>query len=179
MDNIRPSRPLTGTFDLRTPIYVTLHLYQDYDWQIVAQQEITRSFRVEGQVGASEFDLQNRIATAYVAKDADRSRVTITELKLGPASTDAVTTTYSPTLEELSTLDYSSPEADDPTAGTPHFVDVTCHGRTERRPTRRCRPKPSMPGRVSYGCAVRASRVSRWASATASVRRANGPKSPT
>lgn len=132
MDNIRPSRPLTGTFDLRTPIYVTLHLYQDYDWQIVAQQEITRSFRVEGQVGASEFDLQNRIATAYVAKDADRSRVTITELKLGPASTDAVTTTYSPTREELSTLDYSSPEADDPTAGTPHFVDVTCHGRTDR-----------------------------------------------
>lgn len=132
MDNIRPSRPLTGTFDLRTPIYVTLHLYQDYAWQIVAQQEIVRNFHVEGQVGATEFDLANRVATAYVAKDADRSHVTITELKLGPASTDAVTTTYSPTMEELSTLDYSSPEADDPTAGTPHFVDVTCHGRTER-----------------------------------------------
>ncbi len=132
LDNIRPSQPLTGTFDLRTPLYVTLSLYQDYDWQIVAKQEIPMSFRVEGQIGSPEFDTANRIAKAYVAKDADRSRVTITELKLGPASTETVTTTYSPTIEELSKLDFSSPDADDPTLGTPHFVDVSCHGRTER-----------------------------------------------
>lgn len=132
LDNIRPSRELVGTFDLRTPIYVTLHLYTDYDWQITAEQTITRSFRVEGQVGTTEFDLKNRIATAYVAKEADRSRVKITELKLGPADTETVKTTYSPTMEELSTLDYSLPNAGDPTLGTPHFVDVTCHGRTER-----------------------------------------------
>lgn len=132
LDNVRTSCPLSGTFDMRTPIYITLSLYQDYDWQIVATQTISRSFRVEGQVGATEFDLESRKATAYVAKDADRSRVTITELKLGPASTESVTTTYSPTMEELSTMDYSSPDAGDPTLGTPHFVDVTCHGRTER-----------------------------------------------
>ena len=132
LDNIRPSQEPTGTFDMRTPVYLTLTLYQDYEWQIVATQTITRSFRVEGQVGATEFDLDNRIARAYVAKDADRSRVTITELKLGPADTETVTTTYSPTMEELSTMDYGSPDAEDPTAGTPHFVDVTCHGRTER-----------------------------------------------
>ena len=58
--------------------------------------------------------------------------MTISELKLGPASTETVTTTYSPTMEELSAMDYSSPDAEDPTLGTPHFVDVTCHGRTER-----------------------------------------------
>lgn len=132
LDNIRTSQPLTGTFDLRTPLYVTLSLYQDYDWQIVATQNIPMSFRVEGQIGSPEFDTANRIATAYVAKDADRSRVTITELKLGPASTESVTTTYSPSIEELSALDYSSPDAGDPTLGTPHFVDVSCHGRTER-----------------------------------------------
>ena len=132
LDNIQTSRELTGTFDMRTPLYVTLRLYQDYEWQIVASQTITRSFRVEGQVGATVFDLENRTATAHVAKNADRSHVTITELKLGPASTETLTTTYSPTLEELSTMDYSSPDADDPTLGTPHFVDVSCHGRTER-----------------------------------------------
>lgn len=131
-DNIRTSRELTGTFDLRTPLYVTLSLYQDYDWQIVATQTISRSFQVEGQIGAPEFDLDNRIATAYVAKDADRSQVTITELKLGPADTESVTTTYSPSIDELSTMDYSSPDAEDPSLGTPHFVDVSCHGRTER-----------------------------------------------
>ena len=132
LDNIRPSREVTGTFDLRTPLYVTLTLYEDYDWQIVASQTISLSFQVEGQIGAPEFDLDNRIARAYVAKDADRSQVTISELKLGPASTETVTTTYSPTMEELSAMDYSSPDAEDPTLGTPHFVDVTCHGRTER-----------------------------------------------
>lgn len=132
LDNIQTSRELTGTFDLRTPIYVTLRLYQDYEWQIVASQTIPLSFRVSGQIGSTEFDLENRIATARVAKNADRSHITITELKLGPADTETVTTTYSPSMEELSTMDYSSPDAADPSLGTPHFVNVTCHGRTER-----------------------------------------------
>ena len=51
LDNIRPSREVTGTFDLRTPLYVTLTLYEDYDWQIVASQTIPLSFQVEGQIG--------------------------------------------------------------------------------------------------------------------------------
>ncbi|WP_418992745.1 PCMD domain-containing protein [Alistipes sp.] len=128
LDRIRTSRSLTGTFDLRTPLYVTLSLYQDYAWQIVAEQTVPRIFSVAGQVGESDFDLENRIATAYVAKNADRSRVAITALKLGPEDI----TVCSPSIEELSTLDYSSPDPDDPTLGTPHFVDVAFHGRTER-----------------------------------------------
>lgn len=127
-DNIRTSCSLTGTFDLRTPIYVTLSLYQDYAWQIAARQTIERSFAVAGQVGETVFDLENRIATAYVQKTADRSRVTITSLKLGPKDK----TTCSPSMEELSEMDFSSPDPDDPALGTPHFVDVTCHGRTEK-----------------------------------------------
>ena len=177
LDNIRPSREVTGTFDLRTPLYVTLTLYEDYDWQIVASQTIPLSFQVEGQIGAPEFDLDNRIARAYVAKDADRSRVTISELKLGPASTETVTTTYSPTMEELSAMDYSSPDAEDPTLGTPHFVDVTCHGRTERW-VLYILPTAVMPGRASSGSAVRALPGRRWASATGSAPRANGRRSP-
>ena len=132
---VRLSRSPEGTFDLRTPLEFTLSLYQDYTWRIVAEQTIEYRFGVAGQVGSALFDLDNRIATAFVAKEADRSQVTVTELKLGPANTEEYpdVTAYSETIEELSTLDYSAPEgSDDPTSGTPHFVEVTVHGRTER-----------------------------------------------
>lgn len=117
-DQAVASRELTGTFDMRTPIYVTLTLYQDYAWTIRADQQIDRKFAVSGQVGATEFDIDNRSATAYVPKGTDLSAVTVTDLKLGPADI----TTYSPTLEELSGSSFESVR----------FVDATCHGRTER-----------------------------------------------
>ncbi len=132
LSQTRTSRPTSGIFDLRTPLEFTLSLYQDYHWRIVAEQTIEYRFTVAGQVGSTLFDLDNRIATAFVAKDADRSQVTITALKLGPADKDGeVFTTYSESIEELSALDFSAPEGSDPTAGTPHFVEVTAHGRTE------------------------------------------------
>ena len=65
-EGAEPSRPLTGTFDLRSPLYVTLSLYQDYDWTIRAEQTVERSFRVAQQVGETEFDPKNRIARARV-----------------------------------------------------------------------------------------------------------------
>lgn len=112
------SEPLTGTFDLRTPIYTILSLYQDYAWSIRAEQTIERRFSVAGQIGPTEFDIENRIARAYVAMDADLSRVEVTDLKLGPADI----TTYSPSREELSGTSFE----------TVRFVNVTCHGRTEK-----------------------------------------------
>ena len=118
LGKVRTSQPLTGTFDLRTPHYVTLSLYQDYDWTITAEQTIERRFTVEGQIGATAFDTENRIATATVGKATDRTALTVTELKLGPADITA----YSPTLEELSGSNFE----------TVRFVDVTCHGRTEQ-----------------------------------------------
>ena len=65
---IKTSRPLSGEFDLRSPLYVTLSLYQDYEWTIVAEQPIERAFTVAGQIGATVIDAQKRTATAYVAK---------------------------------------------------------------------------------------------------------------
>lgn len=118
LGKVQTSQPLTGTFDLRTPLYVTLSLYQDYDWTITAEQTIERRFAVEGQIGATTFDAENRIATATVGKETDLTALTVTELKLGPADI----TTYSPTLEELSGSNFE----------TVRFVDVTCHGRTEQ-----------------------------------------------
>ena len=53
---IKTSRPLSGEFDLRSPLYVTLSLYQDYEWTIVAEQPIERAFTVAGQIGATVID---------------------------------------------------------------------------------------------------------------------------
>lgn len=115
---ISTSRALTGTFDLRTPLYATLSLYQDYEWTIRAIQSIERSFTVTGQIGAPEIDEENRIVSVYVPDMTDLKQIPVTELKLGPAGI----TTYSPTLEELSGSSFESVR----------FVDVTAHGVTER-----------------------------------------------
>ena len=115
---IKTSRPLSGEFDLRSPLYVTLSLYQDYEWTIVAEQPIERAFTVAGQIGATVIDAQKRTATAYVAKGTNLGDITVTRLKLGPADI----TTYSPTAEELSASGFE----------TMRFVDATYHGATER-----------------------------------------------
>ena len=118
LDQVRSSQELTGTFNLLSPIYTTLSLYQDYAWTIRAVQTIERRFSVTGQIGATEIDTENRIVRVYVPDDTDLGHIEIEELKLGPAEI----TTYSPSLEELSGSSFESVR----------FVDVTCHGVTER-----------------------------------------------
>ena len=41
-ERARPSQDMVGTFDMRVPQYLTLSLYQDYEWAIQAQQTIER-----------------------------------------------------------------------------------------------------------------------------------------
>lgn len=118
LGQVQTSQPLTGTFDLRSPHYVTLTLYQDYAWTIRAEQTIERRFSVAGQLGSTVFDPENRIATASVSKDTDLKALQVQELKLGPEGI----TTCSPSLEELSGTNFENVR----------FVEVTCHGRTER-----------------------------------------------
>lgn len=118
LGQMRRSQELVGTFDMYTPIYTTLSLYQDYEWTVRAEQTIERRFAVAGQIGASQIDEKNRIARASVATGTDLEHIRVTELKLGPADI----TTYSPTIDELSDADFRSVR----------LVDVTCHGRTER-----------------------------------------------
>lgn len=73
-----------GSFDLRHPLYVTLSMYQEYEWTITAEQTIERYFRVEGQIGESVIDPVSHIATAYVPMDTDLSNIKVTAVKLGP-----------------------------------------------------------------------------------------------
>ncbi|MDE6623702.1 MAG: PCMD domain-containing protein [Alistipes sp.] len=118
LSEMRLSRPLTGEFDLRAPLYVTLSLYEDFEWTITAEQHIERSFEVGRQVGATEFDPELFTATAYVAKGTDLTRIDVASLKLGPARI----TTYSPTAEELSGTSFE----------TVRFVDIAYYEETER-----------------------------------------------
>ncbi len=91
------SEPLIGTFDMRYPIEVTLSLYQEYEWTIVAEQSIERSFSVQGQIGESVIDSDRLTATAYVSESVDLEDITILELKLGPEGI----TTISPSIDEI------------------------------------------------------------------------------
>ena len=66
LDQVRSSQELTGTFNLLSPIYTTLSLYQDYDWTIRAVQTIERRFSVTGQIGATEIEEKNRLMDAML-----------------------------------------------------------------------------------------------------------------
>lgn len=90
--------PADSTIDLTHDYSITLSIYQDYTWTIQAAQNIARAFSVEGQIGAPVFDAYNHRAVAYVNKDADLSKIHITELVLGPEGI----TTYSPQIENIS-----------------------------------------------------------------------------
>lgn len=79
------SVPLSGEFDLRSDLPVTLSLYQDYEWTLKAEQQIERIFTVESQIGAAEFDEEKHTATVHVPTGTDMQHITIKELKLGPA----------------------------------------------------------------------------------------------
>ena len=93
---------LTGTFNLTSPLKVTLSRYQDYEWTIEATQTIERYFTVVGQIGTSEIDADSRTATAYVAEGTDLSNIVITSLKLGPKEV----TTMEPAVESI--VDFTS-----------------------------------------------------------------------
>lgn len=101
-ENGESSIQLTGVFNLKSPLKVTLFRYQEYEWTIKAVQSIDRYFTVSGQVGESEIDVSSRTATAYVAKGSDLENMKVTSLKLGPKDV----TTMSPAKEALT--DFSS-----------------------------------------------------------------------
>lgn len=117
-DDCRADVELAGhSFDLRTPLEVTLSLYQEYLWTLTAEQQIARSFMVEGQVGATEWDLKNHIARVYVPEGADLRNIHVTALKLGPADI----TTMTPSVEELTSFE------------SVRYVDISYHGDIEER----------------------------------------------
>lgn len=96
-ENAEASMELTGVFDMRSPIEVTLSLYQDYIWTIRAEQPIERYFTISGQVGQSEIDVRSRTVKAYVPEGTDLTNIKVNSIKLGPKEV----TTMTPSMEEL------------------------------------------------------------------------------
>lgn len=88
---------LSMPLDMESPVRVTLSLYQDWPWSIVAQQPVERYFTVSGQVGQTLIDVPGQRVVVYVAKSADLSRIYIETAKLGPEGsvmTPAIVGTY-------------------------------------------------------------------------------------
>lgn len=96
-ENATLSQSLIGVFDMRYPLKVALSLYQDYDWTIVAKRNISRSFKVEGQIGSEEIDEESFTIHTSVSKSTDLSKIKVLDLKLGPKGI----TSISPSADEL------------------------------------------------------------------------------
>lgn len=91
--------------DLTSPLSVTLHLYQDWEWTLSATQAIERYFTIDGQVGTSTIDVPGRRVVAYLAKSMQLGAVRVTSMKLGPAGS-----TVTPDLcAEGLTVDFTHP----------------------------------------------------------------------
>lgn len=76
----------TGSvIDLTEPLTTVVKTVAGYEWTISATQTIERRFAVENQLGSARFDEQARTAIAFVPIGTDLTRITVTELKLGPA----------------------------------------------------------------------------------------------
>ncbi len=106
---------LEGTYDFTTPVYVTLSRFQDYDWELIAHQDITRYFQVAGEVGESVIDPVGHRVIVNVPEGTDLSNLTLQKIKLGPEGITTMTPALAP-----GTLDLSYPLR----------VAVQCHGRT-------------------------------------------------
>ncbi len=74
------------SLDLSETVYVTLGLYQNYQWRIQASQPIERYFTVEGQIGTSTIDVPGRRVVATVSTSMSLSAVRVESIKLGPTS---------------------------------------------------------------------------------------------
>lgn len=106
-----------GTYNLSSPIVVTLTKYQSYQWLIKAFQNIERYFAVEGQIGESIIDAVGQSIILQVPYSLDIKALKVTDIKLGPSGH----TVLSPAIIAGNSYDFSNPVR----------VDVTSWGRTE------------------------------------------------
>lgn len=96
-DLLKISEKIAGRHDLSSPWTVTLSTWQDYAWTIVAERPVERYFTIEGQVGETVMDVENRRAIAYANKNVNLAEVKVKSLKLGPEGRS----TYSPAQRDI------------------------------------------------------------------------------
>ena len=95
---IEVSKDLNGkVVNMSQPEIIYLSYFQTYEWKIVATQVINRIWTVDGQIGATEWDLEGHRAIVRRRSDKDLSQVITTELRFGPDTYDYPTATEMPT----------------------------------------------------------------------------------
>jgi hypothetical protein len=75
---------LEGTYNLSTPISVTLSKYQSYQWVIEANQSIERYFSISGQIGETVIDVPGKRVVVTVPDNLNVSHLQVLSCKLGP-----------------------------------------------------------------------------------------------
>lgn len=80
----RLSFPLDTLLDLSNPFLFNVSKYQDYQWALIANQNMNYSFLVKGQVGNSIFYPELKKASAFVSSKQGLAWLEVTDLKLGP-----------------------------------------------------------------------------------------------
>ena len=83
------SKELNGaTIVLSKPEYITLSYFQTYEWKIVATQTIRRVWRVDYQIGTTEWDVEGCRAIVKRRNDQPLANVKTTEVRFGPDTYD-------------------------------------------------------------------------------------------
>lgn len=94
-----------GTYNLTSPIVVSLTKYQTYQWLVRAEQTIERYFAVDGEIGESTIDPVGKRILVQLPYSADVTAVKVTAIKLGPEGH----TFLSPDIIAGNTYDFSQP----------------------------------------------------------------------
>ena len=103
--------------NMAEPEYIILSYYQSYEWKIVATQHINRIWRVDGQIGSTEWDIDGHRAIVKRREDYPLNDVKTAEVRFGPSST------YSyPSVEKMPT-DFDN-------ADHSRTISVTAHNNT-------------------------------------------------
>ena len=85
---IEVSKDLNGkVVNMSEPEIIYLSYIQTYEWKIVATQTINRLWVVDGQIGATEWDLDGHRAIVKRRNDYPLDNVKTTELRFGPRPT--------------------------------------------------------------------------------------------
>ena len=108
--------PFNSPVNLSAPIFVTLQLYQDYEWKIVGLQDIERYFDVAGQMGTSVIDVPGHRVVLYVREGTDLAKLQVDRVKLSNVGATMV-----PDLSNGGTINAKSPVT----------ITVTTFGREE------------------------------------------------
>ncbi len=73
--------------NMSQPEYITLSYFRTYEWKIVATQTINRIWSVDGQIGATEWDIDGHRAIVKRREDYSLENVVTNEVRFGPRTT--------------------------------------------------------------------------------------------